>query len=145
MHYIYISYDFFPGARCHMLKSPGCNVSLYRILDYEEAGWFYHAPFRACRPFYAPNEALCQQNRDLPLTRSECEDVCGKSFARVLMYVVGETRGGISSPHPSRIPYVSILQYSVNFCCKYSRYQVMKFMRFALKNWRTSVRETLTR
>ncbi|XKL59060.1 hypothetical protein PGB90_000076 [Kerria lacca] len=64
--------------RCHMLKNPGCNVSLYKILDYEEAGWFYHAPFRSCRPFYANEGSRCQPNRDLPLTREECEDLCGE-------------------------------------------------------------------
>lgn len=68
----------FSDARCHMLKNPGCNVSLYKILDYEEAGWFYHAPFRSCRPFYSPGGSLCQQNRDLPLTKEECEEICGK-------------------------------------------------------------------
>lgn len=64
-----------------MLKNPGCSVSLYKILDYEEAGWFYHAPFKSCRPFYATNdESLCQQNQDLPLTKKECEELCGNKF-----------------------------------------------------------------
>lgn len=63
-----------------MLKNADCDVSLYKILDYEEAGWFYHAPFRSCRPFYAANRERCQQNRDLPLTKEECEDICGELF-----------------------------------------------------------------
>lgn len=72
----------FVDSRCHMLKNTDCDVSLYKILDYEEAGWFYHAPFRSCRPFYAANRERCQQNRDLPLTKEECEEICGKLFRR---------------------------------------------------------------
>ncbi|XP_065203669.1 uncharacterized protein LOC135833818 [Planococcus citri] len=69
--------------RCHMLKKPGCDVSLYKISDFEEAGWFYHAPFKSCRPFYAAaaapdSRSLCAQNRDLPLTKEECEELCGE-------------------------------------------------------------------
>ena len=88
-----------------MLRNADCDVSLYKILDYEEAGWFYHAPFKSCRPFYAANRERCQQNRDLPLTKEQCEEVCGKP----LVVLVG---AGLFEERFSKTAYVHFCNFS---------------------------------
>ncbi|VVC30690.1 Hypothetical protein CINCED_3A014764 [Cinara cedri] len=66
-------------SKCHSPVISSCNSSLYPIMDYIEAGWFFHAAFKSCRPLYtAGGVHSCVKNMDLPMTKTECEDLCGE-------------------------------------------------------------------
>ncbi|XP_025419346.1 uncharacterized protein LOC112689734 [Sipha flava] len=72
-----------PGKdpRCHYFNMhiSRCKVSLYPIFNYTLSGWFYHAPFKSCRPMFSPGGIRhCEENLDLPLTKDECEEICGE-------------------------------------------------------------------
>ncbi|XP_050531069.1 uncharacterized protein LOC126899872 [Daktulosphaira vitifoliae] len=66
--------------RCHGPKITNCNSSIYPIMDYKEAAWFYHIPFKSCRPLYtAGGVHVCSANMDLPISKEECERICGET------------------------------------------------------------------
>lgn len=69
-------------SKCHNPVISNCNSSLYPIMDYTVAGWFFHVPFKSCRPLYTDGGVhSCAKNMDLPMTKSECEEICGEEFS----------------------------------------------------------------
>lgn len=85
LYYFKISFLLFPtDSKCHNPVISNCNSSLYPIMNYTLAAWFFHAPFKSCRPLYTPGGIhSCAKNMDLPMTKSECENLCSKYKYRV--------------------------------------------------------------
>ncbi|XP_050438630.1 uncharacterized protein LOC126844461 [Adelges cooleyi] len=76
-HYFAISPN--KDSRCHVPKITGCNASLYPIMDYQVAAWFFHPPFKSCRPLYtAGGVHNCPFNTNLPVSKEMCERICAE-------------------------------------------------------------------
>lgn len=95
-----------------------CNTSVYEIMDWKLSSWFYDSMFKTCRPVYSDmGMHICAENRDLPKTREECENLCGKLRTVCDLYVWevgGKDAGSIKQLLIQSIHLLNRLEFEIS-------------------------------
>lgn len=71
------------GARCFGTNRLECKGTVYPSPELVLYRWYYYPGDQSCYPVYMPRDkkTFCPSMTILPLTKKECEDLCGENIA----------------------------------------------------------------